>query len=234
MNGVKISGLVLMGAFTLGVTSGSIVSATAGTEAVSGIAGEPQEDELTKLNNNGEDSINDGDNSEAETDADEDSAENKENIEGNLANGDNGISEKEKSGKVNAARIAGYAAGGIGATGALGVGAKFAYDEFAKAEQGEKSKSGSGEEQKGGDQNTKQDNNDDTKPNQNGTDPTGQENDSDGLPVFWIVVVVLSVLIVIVLIVTILIYKCKAKGTQSLDESLLMQNPSKDYLLNDN
>ena len=83
MNSVKISGLVLMGAFTLGVTSGSIVSATAGTEAVSGIAGEPQEDELTKLNNNGEDSINDSDNSEAETDASEDSDENKENIEGN-------------------------------------------------------------------------------------------------------------------------------------------------------
>ena len=223
MNGVKISGLVLMGAFTLGVTSGSIVSATAGTEAVSGIAGEPQEDELTKLNNNGEDSINDGDNSEAETDAGEDSAENEENI-----------SEKKKSGKVSAARVAGYAVGGIGVTTGIGVGAKFAYDEFAKAEQGEKSKSGSGEEQKGGDQNTKQDNNDDTKPNQNGTDPTGQENDSDGSPVFWIVFIVASVLIAIVVFVTILIYKCKAKGTQSLDESLLMQNPSKDYLLNDN
>ena len=134
MNSVKISGLVLTGVFTLGFTSGNIVSAAEGAEVVSGIVGEGefQGDELTKLNN-GKGSVNDVDNSDAKTDASEDPNANKENVEGNLANGDDESSEKKKSDKVSTARVVAYAVGGAGTTGALGMGAKFAYDEFAKA-----------------------------------------------------------------------------------------------------
>ena len=51
-----------MGSFTVGITSGSIVSATASTDVVSGIASWLQGDELTELSN-GKGSVNDGNNS---------------------------------------------------------------------------------------------------------------------------------------------------------------------------
>lgn len=208
MNSVKISGLVLMGAFSVGVASGSAVSAVAGTEGISDIVNGHQEDELTELNNNGKDSTNVGDNSDAETDAGESSDENKENIEGNLANEDNESSEKNESGNVGAAKVAGYVAGGIGTAGALGTGVKLAYDKFAKDKQNS--------EEKGQNHKTEQDDNNDTKPAPNGTDPKEKEENSGSLRVADIVGMSLGAIAAILAIILLAIFmheKCKSDNS---------------------
>ena len=77
MNSLKISGLVLMGSFTVGIISGSIVRTTAGTDVVAGIAGKLQKNKLTELYD-GKDSLNGGDNSDTETNVGDVSDESKE------------------------------------------------------------------------------------------------------------------------------------------------------------
>ena len=75
MNSVKISSLVLMGAFTVGITSGSAVSAVAGTEVVSGKKDESKEGDLDNEKAFlGDDVISVG-NGDAETNAGDDASE---------------------------------------------------------------------------------------------------------------------------------------------------------------
>lgn len=76
MNSVKISGLVLMGAFTVGITSGSIVSAAASTEVVSDAKDESKDGELGDK----KDLLDDDNISNAETEAGDDNPQNTDGI----------------------------------------------------------------------------------------------------------------------------------------------------------
>ena len=208
MNSVKISGLVLMGAFTVGITSGSIVSAAASTEVVSDAKDESKDGELGDK----KDLLDDDNISSAETEAGDDNPQNTDGIlsteDGEQSgeavaevSGENGKGvEKGESGNKGGFDI--KTASLIGGTGAAGTVLGAVTNGVIHGGK-EKTDSGKQEEKK-----TEQDN---TDTNQTPGKSDSEEQDTSGSLFKWGFVATVSTAVVCVLVIIILAFVIHSK-----------------------